>query len=156
MLLAVALQAKEPGERGLAVDAAIEAVERGRLPAELLVRGFDEVATGLEPQPPSKYPITLFRPGRLATSLDAIARRSALHRAWALDVAAGALARIVATRRPEPVPVGQLTPLLRLMVELAADEPSGTPRIAWPALRELSAGSGVAAQLATTLLDGTG
>ncbi len=102
MLLAVALQAKEPGERGLAVDAAIVAVEGGRLPSDLVVRAFDEVATALEPQPPSKYPLTLFRPGRLAASLEAIARPSGVHGAWALEVASGALARMVATHEPGP------------------------------------------------------
>jgi hypothetical protein len=156
MLLAVTLQAKEPGERGLAVDAATAAVEGARLPADLVVRAFDEVATALEPQPPSKYPLTLFRPGRLATSLEAIARRSDLHRAWALEVASGALARIVATREPAPVPVGQVTPLLRLMVELVAAGSSGAPSIARPALTALAAGSGEAARLATGLLEGDG
>jgi hypothetical protein len=155
MLLAVGLQAKEPGERGLAVDAAATACEEGRLSADLLVGGFDEVAAALEPQTRSNYPITLFRPGRLARSLDAIARRSDQHRAWALEVGAGALARIMATERPEPVPAGQVTPLLRLLVELTTAVPSRTPPIAGPALRSLSVGSGEAARLARALLDGT-
>ena len=128
LLVAVAFQAKEPGERGLAVDAAIAAVSAGRLPSDLVVRAFDAVATALEPQPPTKYPLTLFRPGRLATSLETVARRSDVHRAWALEVAAGALARIVATQQPAPVAVGQITPLLRLMVELAAGRPSAPRR----------------------------
>jgi hypothetical protein len=155
MLLAVALQAKEPGERGLAADAAAAAVERGLMAPELLDQGFDEVATALEHQAPSTYPVTLFRPGRLAKSLDAIARQSSLHRAWALEVAAGALVRIITARSPGRVPVGQVTPLLRLILELAAAEPSGIPPSAVPALRSLSVGSGETARLASRLLNDT-
>ena len=154
MLLAVGLQTKEPGQRGLAVDAAADGVERGRLAAEVVVTGFDDVAAALEVQQASKYPVTLFRPGRLALSLDEIARRSDAHRAWALDVAAGALARIQTTTRPEPVPIGQMTPLLRLLVELTAALGVPVPTVAEPALRALSAGSGEGARLARALLEG--
>jgi hypothetical protein len=153
MLLAVALQAKEPGQRGLAVDAVVEAVTHERLSPEIVVRGFDEVSVALEAQPASAYPITLFRPGRLATSLDEIARRSGRHQAWALEVAAGAIARIQATSRPQPVPGGQLTPMLRLLVELTASLRTAVPPSALPALQALTTGSGEGARIARSLLE---
>jgi hypothetical protein len=152
MLLAVALQAKEPGQRGLAVDAAADGVGRGRLTAEVVIGGFDEVATVLEAQPASKYPVTLFRPGRLAKSLDEVARRSDGHRPWALDVAAGAMARL--HRTTPPVPSGQVTPLLRLLVELTAALRVPVPVVAERALRELCAGAGEGARLARALVAG--
>jgi hypothetical protein len=152
MLVAVGIQAKEPGQRGLTVDAVGEGVHHGRLSAELVVAAFDAVARGLEDQPASKYPITLFRPGRLAQSLDEVARRSDEHRSWVLAVAAGALARMQATKRPVPVPIGQVTPLIRLLVELTAALRARVPVAAEPALRELSAGGGEGARLARALL----
>jgi hypothetical protein len=152
MLLAVGLQAKEPGQRGLAVDAAADAVERGRLTAGLVIDAFDEVASGIEAQPASAHPITLFRPGRLSMSLEEIARRSERHGTWALAVAAGALDRIQRTSLPRPVPVGQITPLLRLLVELGAHLGSSVPESAGSALRELSASAGESGRLARSLL----
>jgi len=152
MLLAVALQAKEPGQRGLAVDAVIAGIDDGRLAAATVVTGLDEVATGLEVQPDAAHPVTLFRPGRLATSLDEIARRSGPHRAWALEVGAGALARAVATTRPAAVPRGQLTPMLRLLVELMAVDGASLPGVAARPLEAVAGGSGDAARLARGLL----
>ncbi len=154
-LVAVALQAREPGQRGLAVDAAIALVADGRLDASRLVAAFDAVATALEPQDSGGSPVTLFRPGRLAASLDEVARRSDRHAAWALEVAAGALARMVATARPKPVPTGQLAPLVRLLVELTAVTALPVPSGARPTLEALAAGSGTTASLARRLLTGT-
>jgi hypothetical protein len=152
MLLAVGLQAKAPGQRGLAVDAAADAVDRGRLPADSVVAALDELASALEAQPASEYPITLFRPGRLAMSLEEVARRSDEHRAWVLAVAAGAVDRIQRTTLPQPVPIGQLTPLLRLLVELSARLRSSVPESARSALRQLSASAGKSGRLARSLL----
>ena len=152
LLVAVGLQAKEPGQRGLAVDATAEAVRRDRLPPEVVVGALDEVAAALVAQPASKYPITLFRPGRLAISLDEVARHSIQHQAWALLVCAGALNRMQRTTLPRPVPVGQMTPVLRLLVELTARLSVGVPEAARPALRELSSSAGDGGRLARSLL----
>jgi hypothetical protein len=147
-LLAVALQAKEPGQRGLAVDAAIQLVDGDRLAPGALDAAFEALATALETQSADGFTVTLFRPGRLTASLDEIARRSDTHRRWALDVAAGALAGMVATSRPQPVPVGQLTPMLRLIVELAAALGAPPPELARPPLEAIARGTGTAARLA--------
>jgi hypothetical protein len=152
LLVAVGLQAKESGQRGLTVDAAAEAVDVGRLPAELVVRGLDEVAAALEVQPASDFQITLFRPGRLAQSLDEVARRSDQHRIWALTVGAGALERMQRTALPQPVRVGQVTPMLRLLVELTARLGATVPEAARPALRALSTSAGEGGRLARSLL----
>jgi hypothetical protein len=45
-----------------------------------------------------------------------------------------------------------MTPLLRLVVELTVDEPSGVPPTARPALEALAARSGETAKLAKRLL----
>ena len=145
MLVVVGLQAKEPGQRGLTVDAVAEAVDLGRLPAALVVRGMDDVATALEAQPASDFSVTLFRPGRLASSLDDVARRSDRHGAWALAVGAGALVRMERT--------GQITPLLRLLVERTARLHLSIPDAARPALGELSTSAGESGRLARSLLD---
>ena len=150
MLLVVTLQAKEPGQRGLAVDAAVDAVARLRLPAARLVQGFHDVASGLNPQAP-EHPITFMRPSRLAASLDEVARRSEAHARWTLEVAAGSVAFMRAATSPEPVAVGQLTPLLRLLVELTAALRVPVPEVAESALRQLSGGAGEGARLARTL-----
>jgi hypothetical protein len=152
LLVAVGLQAKEPGQRGLAVDATAEAVEGGRLPPELVVGALDGLAAALEGQPASTYPITLFRPGRLAVSLDAVARHSRQHQAWALAVGAAALDRMHRTIFPKPVPVGQMTPMLRLLVELTTTLDLRVPEAARPALRELSSSAGDGGRLARVLL----
>jgi hypothetical protein len=95
--------------------------------------------------------MTLFRPGRLASSLDQVARHSDEHRAWALVVGAGALERMRRTVLPEPVPVGQMTAVLRLLVELTARLGAGVPDAALPALRELSASASEGGRLARSL-----
>ena len=132
-LLAVALQAKEPGERGLAVDAFAAALDEGRLAPAALVTAMGELSSALEDQPASTYPITLFRPARLAASLREVASRSTANATAAHLVAGGALSAIVRVERPEPVPPAQLPPLLRLVVELSAElggasGRTGTPR----------------------------
>jgi hypothetical protein len=152
LLVAVGLQAKEPGQRGLTVDAAAEAVDLGRLPAELVVGGLHELAAAIEAQPASDSPITIFRPGRLAQSLDEVARRSDRHRVWALAVGAGALERMQRAALPKPVPVGQITSMLRLLVELTAQLGATVPEAARPALLELSASAGQGGRFARSLL----
>ena len=152
LLVAVALQAKEPVQRGLAVDAVAEAVDLGRLGAESVVSAMDEVATALAAQPASDVPVSFLRPGRLASSLDEVARRSDRHVAWALAVGAGALEGMQRTTIPEPVPIGQITPLLRLLVELTARLRVRIPDTARPALGELSASAGESGRLARSLL----
>ena len=125
-----------------------DAVAHGRLPAASLVAGLDEVASALESQPASRCPITLFRPGRLATSLEEVARHSDLHQASEPAVAAGAPDRAQRTKRPESVPIGQMTPLLRLRVELCARQRCDVPEEARTALHELSASAGEGGRLA--------
>jgi Family of unknown function (DUF6493) len=70
MLLAIGLGAKEPGEHGLATDAAIAAVEDGRLGSDNLGRVLAVL-----------LPTGLIKPGRWAKTLRDVARASPAHAA---------------------------------------------------------------------------
>jgi hypothetical protein len=154
MLLAVSLGAKEPGERGLAVEGLAAALQERRVDPDAIVRALGDIAHALEDQPETKYPVTVFRPRRLATSLDELGRRSAALRGPAFRIGAGAAGLMLTIERPEPTPVGQLTPLLRVLVELRAQGVDSTlPAEAREPLGRLSNGSSEAARLARRLVE---
>jgi len=154
MLLAVALQAKEPGERGLAVEGLAAALEDGRVDPDDIVRALGDVARALEDQPDTKYPVTVFRPRRLAASLDDLGRRSAALRTPAFRIGAGAVGLMLTIERPEPTPIGQLTPLLRVLIELRAQGADSTLSAeARVALTALAARSSETARLARLLAE---
>jgi hypothetical protein len=157
MLLAVALGAKEPGERGLAVEGLAAALEERRVDPDDIVRALGDIARAFEDQPDTKYPVTVFRPRRLATSLDEVGHRSAALRGPAFRIGAGAAGLMLTIERPQPTPVGQLTPLLRLLVELRAQGADSTlPSGARAALTSLAARSSEAARLARLLVEERG
>jgi len=154
MLLAVALQAKEPGERGLAVEGLAAALQDGRVDPDDIARALGDVARALEDQPETNYPVTVFHPRRLATSLDELGRRSAAFRGPAFRIGAGATGLMLTIDRPEPTPLGQLTPLLRVLVELRAQgADAALPTDAREPLARLAKGSSEAARLARRLAE---
>jgi hypothetical protein len=152
LLLAVTLQAKEPGERGYAVEATASLFDDGRLTPDALVAACAELADLAAHQPPQRYPAAFLRPQRLATSLMQVAATSPRNAASAQDVAFRVLPLLVATAEIPIFPVGQLASLLRVLTELVVltDEP--VPAHARPALVRLAGGGGAVARLASRLL----
>ena len=135
------------------LDGLAAAVEEGRVDPEDIVRGLGDVARALEDQPDAKYPATAFRPRRLAASLDDIGSRSARLRSAAFRIGVGAAGLMLTIERPVRTPVGQLTPLLRVLVELraqGADDPIEPGAL--HSLARLGHGSGEAARLARSLV----
>jgi hypothetical protein len=135
LLLALALAAKEPGEAGLAIDAAIRAIEDGRLDAER----FGSMLAAL-------LPVGLIKPGRWQKTLAEVARVSPLHALTVRQSLQGAL-RCDPERMPRDV-----AKLVELLHELSVD--LGLP-IADEACREFLSGlrgSSKTAKTARTLL----
>lgn len=153
-LLAVALQAKEPGERGLAGEAAAVLLADGRLKPQAIETAIAELADLVAAQPASNWPHRLLRPPRFATSLAQVASASRAHTLAAQEIAALTLESFATPRGPVFVPVGQLAPLLRLMIELAAQTGRPTLAVARPSLERLAAGKGDTGKLARQLLLG--
>jgi hypothetical protein len=152
LLLAVALQAKEPGERGLAVEAATALLADGRLTPEAIGGAYATLADLMAAEPASKHPHRLLRAQRFAMSLEEVTSASRAHALVAQETAARTLESFATPRGPVFVPVGQLAPILRLMVELAAQIGRPTPAIARPSLELLAAGKGDTGKLAGQLL----
>jgi hypothetical protein len=155
LLLAVALQAKEPGERGMATEAAAVLLADGRLKPQAIETAIAELADLMAAQPASKWPHRLLRPPRFATSLEQVASASRAHALAAQEIAALTLESFATPRGPVFVPVGQLAPLLRLMIELAAQTGSPTPPMARPSLERLAVGKCDTGKLARQLLLGS-
>ena len=153
ILLAVALQAKEPGERGLAVEATTLLLLDGRLTPASLSAAFVALEELMASQPPSKYPTHALQPRRLSGSMERVAAASSGHALAAQEILASTLA-CFAGRGPAPVPIGQIAPLLRVMIELEAQVGRPTPVIARSSLERLAAGKGETASLAARLVGG--
>lgn len=134
-LLAIALGAKEAGERGLAADVARLAIADARLDATGLARAFAAAAS-----------LKLDRPQRWAQSLADVAADSDRH--------AGAVAEVIARSlgAVRDRPAGSLVPLLRLLDELLAA--IGCPVVdqARPQLETLGSSGGQAGRLARSIL----
>jgi hypothetical protein len=152
LLIAVTLQAKDPGERGLAVEAATALLADGRLTVQAVEGAYSNLADLTGAEAVSKYPHRMLKPQRFAVSMGQIASASPAHALACQDIAAQTLDSFVTARGPVFVPVGQLAPILRLMVELAAQTGRPTPAVAGPSLERLAAGKGDTAKLADQLL----
>jgi hypothetical protein len=100
-LVGVALGAKDPAERGLATDAAIAAMEDGRVDAPRLAAGLSKAAD-----------LGLARPRRWATALADVAGSSTHHARTVQDGAARAVGSLAS------MPAGDKVALLRLIHEL--------------------------------------
>jgi hypothetical protein len=103
-LLVGTLAAKEPGESGLAVDAAIQCIEDGRLGSANLGRGLSELmAQGF------------LKPGRLQKTLTQVASASSVH---AAIVAISIQAAVVSLQDDMPKDVSKV---LELLLELTME-----------------------------------
>lgn len=135
LLLAVGLGAKEPGEHLLAVDAAIAAIEDGRLGSDNLGRILGEV-----------LPQRFVKLGRYAKTLTAISDVSEAHAAVVFLALDGALPAVL---RDPPRDHGRL---VELVEQLAARLDAGVHDPARTALGELR-GSSKAAKAARRVLE---
>jgi hypothetical protein len=135
LLLVLGLSAKEPGEHGLAVDAAIAAVEDGRL-------GTDN----LGPMLAALLPTGLVKPGRWKKTLAEVARISDAH---ALVVQSSLQQSLQGSPKAMPRNYGQLVEVLyELTVQLGLHVTSERCRDFLSQIR----GSGKAAKAAKALL----
>ena len=135
VMLAIALGAKEAGERGLAADVVGLALADGRLAASGLADGLTDAAA-----------VACDRPNRWAVSLADVATRSDHHAAAVADAVAGCLPAL-ADR-----PAAKLVPLLRLLDELLAGPGSPPAAEAGPLLEVLAGAGGQAGRLARSIL----
>jgi len=135
LLLAIALGAKEAGERGLAADVVGLALAAGRLAASGLAEGLTGAAE-----------VRADRPGRWAVSLADVAAGS--------DANAAAVAEAVARALPALAdrPSGKLVPLLRLLDELLAGSGAPPASEAGPVLDRLAGAGGQAGRLGRSIL----
>lgn len=134
-LIAIALGAKEAGERGLASDVAGIALADGRLASGDLAAGLAAAAA-----------VACDRPNRWAHSLAEVAAVSSEH-ALAVAEAAGRVLPALSERPP-----ARLVPLLRLLDELLAETSAAPQTGARPALARLAASGGQAGRLARSIL----
>jgi hypothetical protein len=135
LLLAIALGAKEAGERGLAADVVGLGLADGRLTAPELGEGLTASAE-----------IGCDRPIRWATSLADVAGGSDRHRAGVAEAVGRALPAL-ADRPP-----AKLVPLLRLLDELLAATGGSVVAEARPVLERLAGSSGRAGRLARAIV----
>lgn len=135
LLLAIALGAKEAGERGLAADVVGLGLADGRLTAPELGEGLTASAE-----------IGCDRPIRWATSLADVAGGSDRHRAGVAEAVGRALPAL-ADRPP-----AKLVPLLRLLDELLAATGGSVVAEARPVLERLAGSSGRAGRLARVIV----
>jgi hypothetical protein len=135
LLLAIALGAKDAGERGLAADIVGLALADGRLAAAELGQGLVRATE-----------IGCDRPGRWAVSLADVAARSDGH--------AGAVAEAVARALPALAdrPPGKLVPLLRLLDELLASSGGPPASVAGPVLERFAGAGGQTGRLARSIV----
>jgi hypothetical protein len=152
LLLAVALQAKEPGEQGLAVEAAIALIADGRLRLGLVSAAFAALEELMAEQPERHYPRRLLQPHRFAGAMERVAAASAFHAGAGQEILASTLAFFASTRGHAPVPVGQLASPLRLLIELGAQLGRPVPESTRPTLARVASGKGETARLAGQLL----
>ena len=133
-LLGVALGAKEAGERGLAADSLIAAVEHGRVDAVALSAGLGRAAE-----------LGLARPRRWAQSLADVAAVSELHARIVQEAAARSVGSL------EGGQAGETVPLLRLIHELVHRTRGPLTVDAIAAIRTV-AGGGQSRRLADAIL----
>jgi hypothetical protein len=134
-LLAIALGAKEAGERGLATDIVAIALQDGRL-------GPGELAEGLR----AAAAVALDRPIRWAASLAEVAAGSSPRAAMVAEAIGRALPAI--GHRP----TAALVPVLRLLDELLAATNGAVADDARPPLTKLAGGGGQGGRLARSIL----
>lgn len=135
LLIAIALGAKEAGERGLAADVVALALADSRLDAAGLAEGLTGAAE-----------VTADRPNRWAVSLADAAASSDRYVAAVAEAVGRALPSLASR------PAAKLVPLLRLLDELLAGPGSAPAPEARPLLERLSGGGGHARRLARTIL----
>jgi Family of unknown function (DUF6493) len=133
-LLGVALGAKDAGERGLATDALIAAVDDGRADAKALAGGLGRAAE-----------LGLARPRRWATSLADAASVSDRHRRIVQESASRAIGAL------DGSPTGDTVALLRLVNELMHETREPLTDDAITAIRTV-AGGGQSRRLADAIL----
>lgn len=134
-LVAIALGAKEAGERGLAADVARLAIADGRMDAASLAQGFARAAS-----------LGLDRPQRWAQSLSDVAADSDPH----ARIVAETIGRSLGAVRGRPA--GSLVPLLRLLDELLAATGAGVVDDGLGPLEILGSSGGQAGRLARSIL----
>ena len=152
LLLAVALQAREPGEQGLAVEATIALLSDGRLKPDQICGAIRQLGEVMAEQPASRWPDRVLQPRRFADAMGRVAAASAAHAAVAQEIVAATLRFFAIRDGAVTVPIGQLTAPLRLLVELGAQLERPVPAVARPTLEQLASGSGETARLARRLL----
>ena len=152
LLLAVALQCKEPGEQGLAGEAVAQLLANRKLSDEQLVSAMADLERASAEQGGKTYPDSLLRPQRFGAAMLNLAAYSPAHAAAALRILAGALGLLASRRLRSLAPIGQFAAPLRVLVELSAQTGASVPITAEPILAEFARGKGEAARLATRLL----
>jgi hypothetical protein len=135
LLVGTALGQREPGERGLAVDVIIAAVEDGRLDGAGLADGLTRTAERL-----------VDRPRRWAIALDEVGSASASHAAVVREAIARTLP-ILVDRRP-----ADIIDLLRLLQESTAEAEATVDPVARDALASLATSGGRIGRIARGLL----
>jgi hypothetical protein len=135
LLLAIALGAKEAGERGLAADVVGLALGDGRLTASGLAEALSDAAAA-----------ACDRPNRWAAPLADVATRSDHH----ASVVAEAVARCLPALADRPT--AKLVPLLRLLDEVLAATGSPAAAEARPVLEGVAGAGGQAGRLARSIL----
>ena len=148
----MALQCKEPGEQGLAVEAVAHLLANRKLSDEQLVSAMADLERASAEQGGKTYPDSLLRPQRFGAAMLNLAACSPAHAAAALRILAGALGPLASRRMRSPAPIGQFVAPLRALVELSAQTGAPVPVTAEATLAEFGRGKGEAARLATRLL----